>query len=96
MLMHYLPGGFLPGLVPPEMCRGKDGTLNKPLCLAWSNNGHNHYIALVGVKGRPLPSIPGWMVPKTWGIPQSQLSMYLKLQDDMGCVIGGSKCLGVR
>ena len=45
-------GVFLPGLLEPSQCRGKDGTLNKPLCLAWSSMGRNHYIALVGVKGK--------------------------------------------
>lgn len=44
-------GVFLPGLVPPEQCKGKDGTLNKPLCIAWSGSGRNHYIPLVAIKG---------------------------------------------
>ena len=44
-------GVFLPGMVDPSQCRNKDGALNKPLCLAWSSSGRNHYIALVGIKG---------------------------------------------
>ena len=47
----YIAGVFLPGLVSPEKCCGKDGRPNKPLCLAWSSPGRNHYITLVGVKG---------------------------------------------
>lgn len=38
-------------MVDVSQCRGKDKQLNKPLCLAWSNSGRNHYITLVGVKG---------------------------------------------
>ncbi|KAI3374127.1 hypothetical protein L3Q82_005988 [Scortum barcoo] len=37
---------FLPGLVAEEQCRGKDGKLNKPICIAWSSSGRNHYIPL--------------------------------------------------
>ena len=80
----------------PDQCRGKDGQRNKPLCLAWSSNGHNHYIALVGVKGRALPRLPGWMMPKSWGMPQSLVTKYVDLDQDQGCTIGGAKCLGVR
>ena len=95
-LIPFFSGVFLPGLVEPDLCRGKDGQLNKPLCLAWSSNGHNHYIALVGVKGRPPPRLPGWMMPKSWGMPQQLLPKYIDLHQDQGCVIGGTKCLGVR
>lgn len=35
----------------PELCQGPDGSLNKPLCIAWSSSGRNHFIALVAVKG---------------------------------------------
>lgn len=50
-LFALFSGVFLPGLVPPEQCKGKDGTLNKPLCIAWSSSGRNHYIPLVAIKG---------------------------------------------
>ena len=46
-----LAGIFLPGLVDVDKCRGKDGTLNPPICIAWSSKGHNHYIATIPVKG---------------------------------------------
>lgn len=49
-LFISISGVFLPGLCDPEDCK-KSGVLNKPLCLAWSSAGRNHYIALVGVKG---------------------------------------------
>ena len=52
--LFHITGVFLPGLVPPEQCRGKDGTLNKPLCIAWSSSGRNHYIPIVAVKGKLL------------------------------------------
>lgn len=50
---HFLfTAVFLPGLIKPEECKSKDGTLNKPICIAWSSVGRNHYISLVGIKGR--------------------------------------------
>lgn len=45
-------GVFLPGLLSPDECKSKDGLLNKPLCIAWSSMGRNHYIPLVGIKGK--------------------------------------------
>ncbi|ELT92345.1 hypothetical protein CAPTEDRAFT_100015, partial [Capitella teleta] len=86
-------GVFLPGFQAPEKCRDKNGALNKPLCLAWSNSGHNHYIALVGVKGRPVPKLPNWMIPKAWGMPQELIPTYVKLDDQGMLEIGGDKCL---
>ena len=53
-----IPGVFLPGFVKPQDCRSKEGVLNKPLCIAWSSSGRNHYIPLVGVKGRFLSDLP--------------------------------------
>ena len=57
LLLFLLNSGvFLPGFVKPQDCRSKEGVLNKPLCIAWSSSGRNHYIPLVGVKGRSLIS----------------------------------------
>lgn len=89
------PGVFLPNLVPPENCKDKDGTLNKPLCIAWSSSGRNHYIALVGVKGRPVPKLPNWMFPKAWGVPQELIPSYIDMDDQGRVEIGGDKCLQV-
>ena len=47
-----ITGVFLPGLLSPDECKSKDGLLNKPLCIAWSSMGRNHYIPLVGIKGK--------------------------------------------
>ena len=41
-------------MIDASLCKAKDGSFNKPLCLAWSSMGRNHYIALVGVKGRQI------------------------------------------
>ncbi|KAK7825073.1 hypothetical protein U0070_014830 [Myodes glareolus] len=41
---------FLPGLIPAEKCTGRDGHLNKPICIAWSSSGRNHYIPLDLIK----------------------------------------------
>uniref|UniRef100_A0A3Q3GFR1 Deubiquitinating protein VCPIP1 n=1 Tax=Labrus bergylta TaxID=56723 RepID=A0A3Q3GFR1_9LABR len=84
---------FLPGLVAEEQCRGKDGKLNKPICIAWSSSGRNHYIPLVGIKNSVLPKLPARLLPKAWGIPQELIRKYIKLEPDGSCVIGGDRSL---
>ncbi|XP_061696440.1 deubiquitinating protein VCPIP1 isoform X2 [Syngnathoides biaculeatus] len=84
---------FLPGLVAEERCRAKDGTLNKPICIAWSSSGRNHYIPLVGVKNAALPRLPAHLLPKAWGVPQQLIGKYIELEADGGCVIGGDRSL---
>ncbi|KAM4027858.1 deubiquitinating protein VCPIP1 [Anomaloglossus baeobatrachus] len=84
---------FLPGLIPVENCKGKDGHLNKPICIAWSSSGRNHYIPLVGIKGGPLPKLPLKLLPKAWGVPQDLIRKYVKLEEDGSCVIGGDRSL---
>ncbi|XP_070565133.1 LOW QUALITY PROTEIN: deubiquitinating protein VCPIP1-like [Ptychodera flava] len=87
-------GVFLPALIPVEKCRGKDGKLNKPICIAWSSPGRNHYIPLVGVKGAPLPRIPRWMLAKAWGMPPEHINQYVEFDLDDVCTIGGDRTLG--
>uniref|UniRef100_A0A8C6SFH7 Deubiquitinating protein VCPIP1 n=1 Tax=Neogobius melanostomus TaxID=47308 RepID=A0A8C6SFH7_9GOBI len=84
---------FLPGLVPEEQCRGKDGKPNKPICIAWSSSGRNHYIPLVGIKNTVLPKLPSRLLPKAWGVPQELIRRYIKLEPDGSCVIGGDRSL---
>ncbi|XP_077368137.1 deubiquitinating protein VCPIP1 [Festucalex cinctus] len=84
---------FLPGLVAEERCRAKDGQLNKPICIAWSSSGRNHYIPLVGIKNAALPRLPARLLPKAWGVPQRLLATYIKPEADGGCVIGGDRSL---
>ncbi|KAM6920254.1 deubiquitinating protein VCPIP1 [Lycodopsis pacificus] len=84
---------FLPGLVAEEQCRGKDGKLNKPICIAWSSSGRNHYIPLVGIKNTVLPQLPARLLPKAWGVPQELIRKYIKLEPDGSCVIGGDRSL---
>lgn len=85
---------FLPVFVTPEDCKGKDNTLNKPLCIAWSSNSHNHYIPLVGIQKMPLPILPKALIPKVWGdFPQSLMSSYMEFDDNGGCIIGGNRVL---
>ncbi|KAJ3596497.1 hypothetical protein NHX12_002904 [Muraenolepis orangiensis] len=84
---------FLPGLVPEERCKGKDGTPNKPICIAWSSSGRNHYLPLVGVKDTALPKLPARLLPKAWGVPQDLIQTYIRLEADGGCVIGGDRSL---
>lgn len=84
---------FLPGLVAEEQCRGKDGKLNKPICIAWSSSGRNHYIPLVGIKNTVLPKLPARLLPKAWGVPQELIKKYIKLEPDGSSVIGGDRSL---
>uniref|UniRef100_A0A3Q3QH80 OTU domain-containing protein n=1 Tax=Monopterus albus TaxID=43700 RepID=A0A3Q3QH80_MONAL len=84
---------FLPGLVAEEQCRGKEGKLNKPICIAWSSSSRNHYIPLVGIKNTVLPKLPARLLPKAWGIPQELIRKYIKLELDGSCVIGGDRSL---
>ncbi|XP_056913214.1 deubiquitinating protein VCPIP1 isoform X1 [Takifugu flavidus] len=84
---------FLPGLVAEDQCRGKDGKLNKPICIAWSSSGRNHYIPLVGIKNSVLPKLPARLLPKAWGVPQELIRRYIKLEPDGSCVIGGDRSL---
>lgn len=84
---------FLPGLVAEEQCRAKDGKLNKPICIAWSSSGRNHYIPLVGIKNAVLPKLPARLLPKAWGVPQDLIRKYIKLEPDGSCVIGGDRSL---
>ncbi|KAK5860473.1 hypothetical protein PBY51_021948 [Eleginops maclovinus] len=84
---------FLPGLVAEEQCSGKDGKLNKPICIAWSSSGRNHYIPLVGIKNTVLPRLPARLLPKAWGVPQELIRKYIRLEPDGSCVIGGDRSL---
>ncbi|KAK6490979.1 deubiquitinating protein VCIP135-like [Huso huso] len=84
---------FLPGLVPEEKCMGKDGQFNKPICIAWSSSGRNHYIPLVGIKNASLPKLPARLLPKAWGVPQELIKKYIQLEPDGSCIIGGDRSL---
>lgn len=86
-------GIFLPALIPEDLCRSKDNLLNKPLAVAWSSPGRNHFIPLVGIKGRPLPRLPHWLIPKAWGIPNEVVKTYVEFDKDGHCLIGGDRCL---
>lgn len=84
---------FLPSLVDPDGCRGRSGELNKPLVIAWSSQGRNHYIPLVGVKNRPLPRLPRMLVPKAWGVSNDLVERYIDFDRNGYCIVGGDKYL---
>lgn len=86
-------GIFLPALIPEDKCKSKDNTLNKPLAVAWSSSGRNHFIPLVGVKGKPMPKLPDWLIPKAWGIPNELVKRYVEFDSHGHCFIGGERCL---
>lgn len=85
-------GIFLPVLASSEDCKS-NGSLNKPLVIAWSSSARNHYVPLVGVKDSPLPKIPQSLLPKAWGIPNEMVLTYVDFDDNGCCEIGGSRSL---
>ena len=86
-------GVFLPALIPVDECKSKDGKLNKPLVIAWSSLGRNHFVPLVGVKTRNPPKLPQWLLPKAWGIPNELVRHYIEFDVNGQCLIGGSRSL---
>ncbi|KAL8614225.1 hypothetical protein ACOMHN_026442 [Nucella lapillus] len=84
---------FLPAMLKPEQCKNKKGVLNSPLCIAWSNQGRNHFIPLVGIKDKPCPRVPQYMLQSTWGVHPSQLDQYIAFDDQGCCTIGGPRSL---
>ena len=83
---------FLPALIPPEQCRSDTGGMHKPIVIAWSSKGRNHFVPLVGIQNRPLPKFPKYLLPKLWALPQSLLYKYIDFDNNV-CVIGGNKTL---
>ncbi|GFO30372.1 deubiquitinating protein vcip135-like [Plakobranchus ocellatus] len=84
---------FLPYFSPPSACMNKEGKLNSPLCIAWSSMGRNHFIPLVGVKGKKCPLLSRYMIQRSWGVSDIEIDRYVHF-DDMGrCQIGGEKIL---
>lgn len=77
---------FVPALVEPEECRR-----HLPLCIAWSGSGHNHFVPLVGVANRPLPTIPEALLPNVWVIDKQQAGPYLNFNADGSLTVGGGK-----
>ncbi|XP_066924821.1 deubiquitinating protein VCPIP1-like [Clytia hemisphaerica] len=85
-------GVFLPGLVPIEKCRNKNGKLHKPIVISWSSKGRNHFIPLVGIQNKELPRFPAKVLPKVWGLSQNLLTEYIDFEDE-ACIIGGNNSL---
>ncbi|CAB4030560.1 Hypothetical predicted protein, partial [Paramuricea clavata] len=85
-------GIFLPVLVSPEECKSQ-GSLNKPLAIAWSSLARNHYVPLVGIRYSTPPKIPHSLLPKVWGVPNELVSTYIEFNENGGCEIGGSRSL---
>ncbi|XP_078718807.1 deubiquitinating protein VCPIP1-like isoform X1 [Lampetra fluviatilis] len=87
-------GTFLPGLVPSEQRRRRsDGKLHRPLCVAWANLEHIHFVPLVGVRGLVPPVLPKEMLPKVWGFTDKALEDYIDFSEGDCCVIGGDRTL---
>ena len=86
-------GTFLPTLTTPSECKGKDGTLNKPIIVGWSSKARNHFVPVVGIKEKGIPLYPQHLLPKPWGVPQELLSEYIEFDQENRCQIGGTKVL---
>ncbi|XP_032810520.2 deubiquitinating protein VCPIP1-like [Petromyzon marinus] len=87
-------GTFLPGLVPSEQRRRpSDGKLHRPLCVAWANLEHIHFVPLVGVRGLVPPVLPKEMLPTVWGFTDKALEDYIDFSEGDCCVIGGDRML---
>lgn len=86
-------GIFLPVFIQLDKCKLPQGSLNKPLAIAWSSMARNHYVPLVGIRDSPLPKIPQSLLPKAWGIPNELISDYIEFDNNGCCEIGGSRCL---
>uniref|UniRef100_A0A2C9M7I9 ubiquitinyl hydrolase 1 n=1 Tax=Biomphalaria glabrata TaxID=6526 RepID=A0A2C9M7I9_BIOGL len=84
---------FLPCFSSPSECMNKDGVLNTPICIAWSSPGRNHFIPLVGVKGKKCPVLPKFMVQRAWGVADTEIQNYVKMDEQGCCQIGGEKVL---
>lgn len=85
-------GLFLPAFVDFDLCKSQ-GLLHKPLAIAWSSSGRNHYVPLVGVRGSTPPKIPRSYLPKAWGMPNELVSTYIDFDENDCCTIGGSLTL---
>ena len=84
-------GLFLPVLVDVEECKNKS-----PICIAWSGAAHNHFIPLVAVEGRPLPTIPSSMIPQIWGVSSQLGAKYLNYNDDGSLTVCDGKPIFTR
>ena len=86
---------FLPVLIPPEKCKGKEKKhLNKPLVIAWSSLGRNHFVPLVGLTEKPAPQLPKTLLPSPWAVSHEKLEDYLEFDSNGYCTVGGERSLG--
>ena len=91
-------GVYLPSLYPPEECCGKtkEGVtpeLNKPIAVAWSSSGHNHYVPLVAVQGASPVKFPSHLLPEVSISQPEDFRRYVKVEPDGSVILGGGKSL---
>lgn len=41
----------------------------------------------------PLPVLPSCLIPKVWGLPQTEIYSYIEFDNNKNCVIGGNRTL---
>nr|CAB3267604.1 deubiquitinating protein VCIP135-like [Phallusia mammillata] len=81
-------GLFVPVLNEPKLCLEKS-----PICIAWSGAAHNHFVPLVPIEGKTLPTVPKELIPNVWGVPQEKANSYLEYNEDGSLTIGKGKPL---
>ena len=84
-------GLFLPVFVDPEHCKNKS-----PICIAWSGAAYNHFIPLVPIEGKELPTIPSILIPQIWGVSSDMGRKYLAYNEDGSLTVGEGKPIVTR
>ena len=84
-------GLFLPVFTAPEDCKNKS-----PICIAWSGAAHNHFVPLVPIEGKPLPTIPASLIPRLWGVAPEMGQRYLNYNDDGSLCVGDGRPISTR
>ncbi|XP_059161948.1 deubiquitinating protein VCPIP1-like isoform X2 [Physella acuta] len=84
---------FLPCFSPPSDCKNKEGVLNLPVCIAWSSSGRNHFIPLVGIKGKKCPRLHREVIQRAWGVSDSEIDKYVVFDAEGFCQVGGEKVI---
>ena len=84
-------GLFVPAFTEPSQCPNKS-----PICIAWSGGAHNHFVPLVAVEGKKLPTIPGELIPGFWGVASEIGTQYVTYNDDGSIPVGEGKPVTTR
>ena len=84
-------GLFLPVFSDAEECQKKT-----PICIAWSGAAHNHFVPLVPIEGKTVPTIPAVLIPQIWGVPSEMGQKYLNYNEDGSITVCDGKPILTR